>query len=266
MSNEDKKFREIFEGLKEFSDDKKRYISEIINNAIVLLINRRNEKNDELNKEKIESLSNYMKWMLKELYKDYINRSGSKKNIIEDVEYIGSGFTCITFRVGDNIIKLGKSNYEVLPKKLDSKYQVPTYVRESYEIGPKKYLRVEIAPYVDTKNITYEDTYKAYSNIRDLGYIWNDPKEENIGRIISANGCKIGDKEYVPNQQYQKGDLVIIDLDDIAYVGEETSDIVLDEISYMSYNRNVYVFETRYMEEKRRKTTGRKKSDDYTER
>ena len=52
MSNEDKMFRELFEGLKNFSDDKERYISEIINNAIFNLINRRNEKNDELNKEK----------------------------------------------------------------------------------------------------------------------------------------------------------------------------------------------------------------------
>ena len=194
-----------------------------------------------------------MKWILKELYEDYISRSGSKKNITEDIEYVGSGFTCITFRVGDNIIKLGKSNYENSPKKLESQYQVPIYVRGSYEIGNKAYLRVEIAPYVDTNNITYEDAYKAYSNIRNLGYIWNDPKEENIGRIINVDGCKIGGKKYVPKQQYKKGDLVLIDLDDIAYVGEETSDTVLEEIALMSYNSNVYKFETRYMEERRRK-------------
>ena len=52
------------------------------------------------------------------------------------------------------------------------------------------------------------------------------------------------------HHKYKKGDLVVIDLDDIAYVGEETSDIILEEISMMSYNRNVYRFETRYIEEK----------------
>jgi len=258
MSNKDEMLMRLFGGLKEFSADKEKYISEIINNAIVVL----NKNNEKLDKQKLKFLANYIKWILEELYKDYLERSGSKKNIAEDIEYIGSGFTCIAFRVGDNVIKLGESDYALLPIKLDSKYQVPTYIRESYEIGDKIHFRLEIAPYVDTRDIAYEDVYKAYSNIRSLGYIWNDPKEENIGRIINASGCKIGGKRYFPKQQYKKGDLVLIDLDDIAYVGEETSDIILDEISSMSYNKNVYIFETRYMEEKRRKITGRKKSED----
>ena len=112
---------------------------------------------------------------------------------------------------------------------------------------------------MDTKNITLEDVYNAYSNIRNLGYIWNDPKEENVGRIINVEGCKIGDKKYLPQYQYKKGDLVVIDLEDIAYVGEETDDIVLTEITYSSYNRNVYRFETRNMEEKKQRKHGIKK-------
>ena len=42
---------------------------------------------------------------------------------------------------------------------------------------------------------------------------------------------------------------MIIDLEDFAYVGEFTPDIILDEICYTAYNGNVYKFETRYISE-----------------
>lgn len=253
MSYEDEFFKEVFTKLKKYSDNKEKYISEMANTVIMLVIERRKQETDELDKEKIRSILNYAKWLLTELYNDYINRSESKNNVTEDLEYIGSGFKSITLRVGDNILKLGKHDYNFQGTRLDTKYQIPTYIRECYEIGKKIYLTVEVAPYVDIKNITAEDVYNTYSNIRDLGYIWNDPKEDNIGRIISVDGCKIGDKTYLPKHQYKKGDLVILDLEDIAYVGEETSDTVLEEISMMSYNRNVYNFEIRKIEEKKLK-------------
>ena len=34
----------------------------------------------------------------------------------------------------------------------------------------------------------------------------------------------------------------------------DPSDYIMEEISMLSYNRDVYVFETRYTEEKRKKT------------
>ena len=51
---------------------------------------------------------------------------------------------------------------------------------------------------------------------------------------------------------YKKGDVVIIDLEDLAYVGETTSDTILDEISMTAYNGRTYTYETRYIEEKRK--------------
>lgn len=247
---EDKKMRELFESLKKYSNNKEIYISKLVDNAIFYLINRRSKEDVQLDKQKIEKFSFYVKEIITDVYEDYIDRNKSNNIISSDIEYAGIGFTSITFRVGDNVIKLGKNEYGITPNSLDSIYQVPTYIRESYEIGDKTHFRLEVAPYVDTTNITYEDAYEAYSNIRDLGYIWNDPKEENLGRIIGIDGCKIRGKKYLPLHLYKKGDLVVIDLDDIAYVGEETSDIVLEEISLMSYNRNVYRFETRHMKEK----------------
>lgn len=257
MSYQSRKIRELFESLKVYSDNKDIYISKIIENVMFILINRRAVKTDNLDKRRIESFSNYIKDILNQLYEDYIERKGSKNNVGQDIEYVGLGFTFITFRVGDNVIKFGKSEQTIPPTTLESRYQVPLYIRESYEITNRIHFRVEVAPYVDTSNITYEDLYKTYSNIRDLGYIWNDPKEENMGRIINVDGCKIGGKTYLPSQQLKKGDLVLIDLDDIAYVGEETSDIILEEISTMSYNKNVYIFETRHMKEKGEKITNK---------
>lgn len=251
MSFEDKKIKELFDSLKSYSNNKEIYISKIIENVIFVLSNRRVINKPDLDENKIKEFSNYIKSILTELYEDYITRKDSKNNIAQDIEYIGLGFTFITFRVGDNVIKFGKSETPLSKLTLNSSYQVPFYLRESYEIGSRVNFRVEVCPYVETTNISYEDLYETYSNIRDLGYIWNDPKEENMGRIISVDGCKICGKTYLPSTQLKKGDLVLIDLDDIAYVGKETSDIILEEISMMSYNTNVYKFETRYMEEKR---------------
>jgi len=249
MNNEEKHFRELFDKLQQYSSDKERYLSLMVDNIMLILTNRRIKKEDDLDDVKVDKFSEYIKSVLTDLYNDYLDRGEGSNNILEDIEYIGSGFTCIAFRVGDNVIKFGKSENAVFQNELESVYQIPTYVRESYEIGEHVHFRIEISPYVDTNNISSEDVYTVYKGIREVGYIWNDPKEENTGRIIGVSGCRIGGKRYLPARHYKKGDLVALDLDDIAYVGPETSDVVLEEISMMSYNRNVYKFENRYMEE-----------------
>jgi hypothetical protein len=252
MSEEKKKTIEMFDKLKNDSNDKKMYIKKIVDTAIYFLNNRRLETN-EIDIQKLDDYSNYIKDIIEEIYDDYIERSKRENNIFEDIVFVDYGFTTITFKVGDNVIKLGKSDHDFSPIKFDTIYKVPTYIREGYNVGDNIYFRVEVSLYVDTTNITYEDSYEAYKNIRKLGYIWNDPKEENIGRIINASGCKIKGKRYLPKYQYNKGDLVIIDLEDIAYVGSVTSDIIMDEITYSSYNSNVYIFENRYIEELKNK-------------
>lgn len=245
------KFKELFEKLKIYSSDKEKYISEIIDNTILILSTRRN--GEVIKNEKLDNFTNYTKNILIDLYEDYLKRTNSKNNISEDIKYLSCGFTNIAIRVGDNVIKIGKSEDEMAPKRLDSVYQVPTYIRESYEIEDKNHFRVEVSPYVDTTNITYDDVYETYKNIRRLGWIWNDPKEENIGRIINTESCVIGSKKYLPKYEYKKGDLVAIDIDDIAYVGEITSDEILEEIAITAYNANVYKFENMYEKERKQK-------------
>lgn len=259
MSYEDEIFREVFSNLKQYSNDSDKYMSEMVDNAVNLVIERRKKETDQIDNEKVIPILEHSKWILKELYEDYVTRSGSENNISDDIEYIGSGFKSITLRVGDIILKLSKHDYKSSGLPFDSKYKVPTYLEEEYEIGNKTYLGIEVASYVDVKGVSFDDVFSLYSNIRGLGYIWNDPKEENAGRIINVDGCRIGGKVYLPKYQYEKGDLVVLDSEDMAYVGEETSELILEEISMMSYNRNVYTFETKCMEKKKAESQGSKK-------
>ena len=159
----------------------------------------------------------------------------------EQIEFIDSGHSSLAFKLNDKVIKIGKMNSDYNKYKKDFSCAVPLFFDICYKIGEREYYTMQVCPYVDTQNISNEDLYDVYCSLRKLGYIWNDPTTENVGKIIEDFDFQ--------GKHYSKGDLVLIDLEDIAYVGEVTPDIVLDEISYMSYNRNVYKFETRYMEE-----------------
>ena len=166
----------------------------------------------------------------------------------KSIEFIGSGHTSLTFKVDDKVIKIGKSTVDLKKYKKDFPVLIPTFVDECHKIDEKEFYTLQVTPYVDTLDIDKEDVYSTYKRMRDLGYIWNDPTIDNTGRIlkdINHNG-----------HHYKKGDLVIIDLEDIAYVGlEETPDEIMEEIAISSYNPDVYKFETRYAEEKRKGTS-----------
>ena len=83
----------------------------------------------------------------------------------------------------------------------------------------------------------FNEGKRWYFYNRNLG--WNDPKRENVGRIIQ-------DIEH-NGHYYKTGDLVIIDF---AYVGEITPEEVLAEIAWTSYNSKTYEYEMRYIREK----------------
>lgn len=100
MLLDNKKIRDLFEPLKSYSSDKEKYMSEMIDKIIFILINRRRNSNENLNMEKIELFIKYITSVLKDLYADYIERSGSKHDISNDIEFAGVGFTSIAIRVG----------------------------------------------------------------------------------------------------------------------------------------------------------------------
>ena len=119
---------------------------------------------------------------------------------------------------------------------------VPILYNSSYKVDDQEYYSIQISPLVEITQMEEEEVYGAYKKLRSVGYIWNDPLSENMGRMMT-------DFDY-DGHHCKKGDIVIIDLEDLAYVGETISDEVLDEIATMSYNKNTYAFEMRYTEEK----------------
>lgn len=242
-------YKEIFEKIKNTDINDEKYISLLVDAVITILIYRRNHKQEVYDNLKIDIFRKQVESILRDIYDDYLSRSKKENSIAhENVEFIGLGFTFLAFRVGDNVIKIGKNEIGIKRPKLDSNFLIPVYFSESYQVSEKFYFNIEVAPFVDTSNISYDDVFKMYLNIRKLGYIWNDPKEENMGRVININGCVINKKKYMPSHELEKGDLVVIDLQDMAYVGKMTDDIVLEEIATTSYNSNVYKFECKYIE------------------
>ena len=112
---------------------------------------------------------------------------------------------------------------------------------------------IEITEFVDTKNITKEDVYFIYKELRGCGFVWTDCKEDNIGRLLKDNkvyfkGIDKVDKNatgYINDniEILKKGDLVIID-----------NDYIYNEEDFFNNNHLVtsgyfYEFEQRYRNE-----------------
>lgn len=234
-------YKQMFDYLKQYKDENQ-YLDELINLINKTLYERdifvKNSDNDALR----EEFYKYLKEQIRKVYNSY----QGKTNISEDIEFIGCGRTSLAFRIGDIVIKVEKKNW-VHKKDNSFNYQctIPVLFATNFKIAEKEYYGLQISPLVDTNNILEEEVYSAYKSLRDLGYIWNDPKAENVGKII---------KDIDFNEvSYKAGDIVIIDLEDFAYIGEVTPDSVLDEIAYSSYNSKTYEYETRYIDEKSKK-------------
>ena len=160
----------------------------------------------------------------------------------EKIDFLAAGHSSLAFKINDKVIKIGKSRIDETKNRKEFSCTIPILRDESYKVSDNEYYTLQVSPYVDVDEITNEELYETYCKLRKEGYIWNDPTKDNVGRMtedIDYNGY-----------HYSKGDLVILDLEDMAYVGEITPDVVMDEICFSSYNGNVYKFETRYMEEK----------------
>lgn len=223
----DNEYRQMFEKL-DYTDSN--YIDNFINLINKLLIERDSfVKNSSNDSKRIEFYGKLKKILIDECV-DSVS-----------INYLSSGHSSLAFRINDKVIKIGKSNSDNKKLKKDFPCTIPLFLDEYYKIDEMEYYTIQSSLYVDTSNIFIEDVYQAYYNLRKIGYIWNDPTIENVGRIIE-------DFDY-NGYHYSKGDIVIIDLEDFAYVGEVTPDIILDEICYSAYNGNVYKFENRYISE-----------------
>ena len=241
---EEKKYKSLFKELNQYEDEKK-YIDELIKLISKILYERttfvKNSNNDSLRNE----FYNKLKEIIKRIYSNYKGRNDLNNNITSTIEYIGCGHTALVFRIGDVVLKIRKESFIQPSKKIyNFSCVIPVFYNKCFEVDRNENYILQITPLVDTNIKDEEEVYNEYKKLRKLGYIWNDPELENIGKIkkdVTVNGIT-----------YKKGDYVIIDTEDFAFVGEVTPESILDEIAYTSYNQKTYVYETRYINEKQK--------------
>ena len=172
----------------------------------------------------------------------------------EDINILSkSGAYSIVYKIGDKVLKIGKKR-EVFTKINNKRFLQPLYRDEILDKDDKDFLFcIEITEFVDTKNITKEDVYFIYKELRDCGLVWTDCKEDNLGRLLKDNkvyfkGIDKVDKNatgYINDniEILKKGDLVIID-----------NDYIYNEEDFFNNNHLVpsgyfYEFEQRYRNE-----------------
>ena len=134
-----------------------------------------------------------------------------------------SGAYSTVYQIGDKVIKIGRKR-GVFTKINNKRFLQPLYRDEVLDKNESDFLFcIEITEKVDTDNITKEDVYQIYKELRDQGLIWTDCKEDNLGRLLKDNkvyfrGIDKVDKVATGylndiDEILKKGDLVIIDND-----------------------------------------------------
>lgn len=240
----------LFNNIDMFQNNPKEFVRYLVRAVVEVLMCRRDYKYINLNEMEMVRFISDVERIFIEIYEDYLKRTGSVNDLANIIEYVGSGHSSLAFRIGDNVIKIGNAPFGSLPSLIDSNDFVPVYFKKVYTIGINVHFKVEVNPYVNKVSLNDEELYNVYASIRDQGFIWNDPKSDNIGSIINTEGCMIDGEMRKPTKEYVPGQLVVFDLEDMAFVGEETPEVILTGFSYHSYNPNVYTFETRWIKER----------------
>lgn len=190
-----------------------------------------------------------------------VNEVAQNENVdISDLEDIRNGTLTKVYKLGNKVVKFGK--YRLTDRIPYHKRILQPLLRRQVLGGSRK-LYIEIAEYVEPDNeITDEDAYLIYKELREEGIIWLDAKSENLGRLNKENIVYFNEPLNVKNESVgyitetikdeeplHKGELVIIDTDFLIRE-EEFDEKLLDKY----INTNFYhICEKRYQEEKNTK-------------
>jgi len=180
------------------------------------------------------------------IIKDVIKNEQVK---LSDITYNGGGYSRILL-IGDKVVKLGDRATKTFP---NNPYIVSPLLRKELESNNEKCF-VEVTERVDTnEKISNEELYQLFKNIRDLGLVWTDVKDTNVGRLNKKNiihwrdnidpsnetlGLDNNRGEFVLNE----GDLVILDAD---FIFDEND----PNIEHTNNKLLFDTFETRYQKE-----------------
>ena len=168
-----------------------------------------------------------------------------------DIKYVSGGDFSSCFKIGSKFFKIGDKRQTFYIKN-NKRFLQPLRREEIKTLDDDFMFCLEINEEVDTKNITDEDVYQVYKELRNQGIIWTDPKKSNLGRLLKDNKVYFDGVDYVDmtgtgfltgiDYSLKVGDLVIIDTD---FIYDE------DDLEYLNHATNLWTyFEQRYQEEK----------------
>ena len=210
----------------------------------------------------IEEITHYPEYYLKEekiydffniVIKELLENEGKKYS---DIEYLGSGAYSRVFAIGSKVLKIGNENKATFKIKNNKRFLKPLYRKNiTYLNSNTTMFCLEITERLDMTNITYDDVYEIYKELREQGLVWLDTKIENVGRLIRDNKIYFDGIDYVDKEStsyttdnYEvlpKGTVMLVD-----------NDLIYDEKEFFKKNdyslfEHCNVYEARYREEKR---------------
>ena len=169
-----------------------------------------------------------------------------------DIEFINEGGFSAAYKIGDKVLKIGKRRVTFNIRN-NKRFLQPLYRNEIKSKKDNSFLFcIEATEFVDTKNISENDVYKIFKELRDNHIIWTDPDPSGLGRLLKDNKVYFNGIDYVSmqgtkyltdaNYTLKKGDIVISD-----------NDMLFDEDDedYLNYCSDAfYSYEQRYFNEK----------------
>ena len=182
--------------------------------------------------------------------------SKNESTSISSTEFIGTGGYSAVFAIKTKVIKIGIERKT--PHFPNNPYILKPLLRKTITIDNIP-IFFEVIEKVDTNinDITKEEIYKLYKNIREIGLIWTDVKIDNVGRLIKDNKIywyenitpsdeTLEFTKTIGNHQLKKGELIVLDGD---YIYNENDHKINSKMSNLQTE-----FEKTYQKELKKRT------------
>jgi hypothetical protein len=168
---------------------------------------------------------------------------------VSDIVEVGTGAYSSSLQVGDKIIKIGKRKTK---KIVNNPYILEPLLRREFKVDNTE-IFVEVVERVNTdEKYGFKQLYELYKKVRNLGLIWTDCTNSNVGRLLKDNKRywrfdlqptdeMLNLKPGILDTRLKKGELVILDSD---YIFEEDDPNIIDP-----HTTNLLQFETKFQKE-----------------
>lgn len=230
--------------------------------------------NDEI-KELVEDEFGYIgldvsaKQLVKMFIKDIMKH---EKVSIDDITEAGDGKTCAALKIGEYVLKVGKTRRTKTFK--NSSRILQPIIRREIETNSDTFFvevqnEVEANWFKENPKKVFEVMYGVYKDLRDDGLVWTDIKMSNIGRLKKDNRINYKEmvhdengnlvaKEIIPSEAatglkgkqgkiLKAGDYVLLDTDFVFDENDLPDGKQIKDILMKLYYEN---FELRYQKEK----------------